>query len=321
MTSIQNVEKINRLNLLSSCDVKAMELDLNLIYFYTLLYFQSLGHNMRPKLLILLFFFLIPVSAQWQNSFNSEPFAYEKLSGWVNFTKSSDKWIKKMYSLDSLRFQVMNDGSSTPQFTYNFSAAERLAGMQLYSTGYDLNGNNTMDFYVLGNYGTSPYRQSIKVFDISTGAVLFEKNDNNYYYTYPQFADIDNDGIIECYIQRYDYPSFATFRNEVYKTGVAGNADGSEPSSFQLMQNYPNPFNPSTVIEYSLESESAVSLKIYTVQGEFVKELVDGVQASGSHRITWDGSNYRNDRLPSGVYMYRLNTGNQTDTRKMLLVR
>lgn len=276
---------------------------------------------MSRKLLFLLVFLILPISAQWQNSFNSNQFGYEKLSGWTNFTKVGDQWHMQMYTLDSLQFSVMADGTSSPEFTYPFSQPEVLAGLQLYSAGYDLNGNNKMDFYVLSYFGNSPYRQAVKIFDITSGATLFEKNDPNYYYTYPSFADIDNDGILECIIQRYDYPSFATFRNEVYKTGVAGKADETNPQSFRLMQNYPNPFNPTTVIEYNLESESPVNLRIYTVQGEFVKELVSTVQQPGSHRITWDGSNYRNDRLPSGVYMYRLNTGSQTDTRKMLLIR
>jgi len=157
---------------------------------------------MLKKMFFLLLLLLLPVSAQWQNSFSSSQFAYEKLSGWVNFTKTGEKWQMRMYTLDSLQFSVMANGTSSPEFIYTFSQPEILAGLQLYGTGYDLNGNNTMDFYVLSYYGNSPYRQALKIFDISTGAVLFEKNEPNYYYTYPTFADIDDDGILECLIQR-----------------------------------------------------------------------------------------------------------------------
>ncbi|SMO54921.1 Por secretion system C-terminal sorting domain-containing protein [Gracilimonas mengyeensis] len=89
------------------------------------------------------------------------------------------------------------------------------------------------------------------------------------------------------------------------------------PSQITLGQNYPNPFNPSTVISYQLDSNQLVRLEVFDVTGRKVATLVDGQRLSaGSHRASFDASG-----LSSGVYFYRLETGGQTLTRKMLLVK
>lgn len=88
------------------------------------------------------------------------------------------------------------------------------------------------------------------------------------------------------------------------------------PKSYNLMQNYPNPFNPSTTIEYSIPSGSFVSLKIYDMAGKEVSTLVSKQQELGTYIVDWNASN-----LSSGVYFYRLNAGNFTETKKMILAK
>ncbi len=89
-----------------------------------------------------------------------------------------------------------------------------------------------------------------------------------------------------------------------------------EPLQFSLGQNYPNPFNPSTTIEYSLSRSGAVSLKIYNILGQEVATLVNGFQSAGSYRAVFNASH-----LSSGVYFYRLHTGDVTQTQKMVLMK
>jgi len=86
--------------------------------------------------------------------------------------------------------------------------------------------------------------------------------------------------------------------------------------NFILYQNYPNPFNPSTTIEFDLSSKSMVTLKIFNVLGEEVSTLVSEWLPAGSYSYEWDASN-----LPSGVYLYLLETAGFVETRKMVLIR
>jgi hypothetical protein len=88
------------------------------------------------------------------------------------------------------------------------------------------------------------------------------------------------------------------------------------PVSFQLDQNYPNPFNPSTFISYKLPISSLVTIKVYDVLGREVQTLVNERQAAGNHSVTFNASS-----LPSGVYFYRLQTGNYSTAKKLLLLK
>jgi hypothetical protein len=85
---------------------------------------------------------------------------------------------------------------------------------------------------------------------------------------------------------------------------------------FALEQNYPNPFNPSTTIRYQLEKTGEVRLSVFDVTGKEVSVLVNGSQNAGEHQVEFSGEN-----LSSGVYLYRLVSGDQSYVKKMMLVK
>jgi len=96
------------------------------------------------------------------------------------------------------------------------------------------------------------------------------------------------------------------------------------PKTFGVSQNYPNPFNPSTTIQFDVPEghpSVPVSLSIYDLRGRLVKILVDAPRGSGSYEVHWDGRDNKGQRVSSGVYMYRIVTGDFVSTRKMILVR
>jgi len=93
------------------------------------------------------------------------------------------------------------------------------------------------------------------------------------------------------------------------------------PYGFYLNQNYPNPFNSSTVISYELQNESHVKLIIYDALGKRVRKLVNDNQTIGSHTIYWDGENDLGEKLPSGIYIYALETPEFKDSQKMVLIK
>ncbi len=101
--------------------------------------------------------------------------------------------------------------------------------------------------------------------------------------------------------------------------------DGVVPQSLVLHQNYPNPFNPSTTVRFDLPAGDVpfydVQLEIFDVRGQRVKTLLKGKYAPGSYALQWDGTGERGDRVPSGIYIYRLITPDFRQAHKMILTR
>ena len=105
-------------------------------------------------------------------------------------------------------------------------------------------------------------------------------------------------------------------------TGVDNfTGDPMIPEDFMLYQNYPNPFNPETVIPFSLRNENRVNLTVYDLLGNKIVKLIDEMRKSGSHEIVWDGLDDLNRGVASGVYFIKLAIGNQTQVRRMILLK
>lgn len=96
------------------------------------------------------------------------------------------------------------------------------------------------------------------------------------------------------------------------------------PRYFDLSQNYPNPFNPETTIEFAVGSGAAnqqVRLVIYNLLGEKIATVIDDVLSAGHYAYKWRGTNDRGESVASGVYFYRLTVGEQSQTKKMVLLK
>lgn len=97
--------------------------------------------------------------------------------------------------------------------------------------------------------------------------------------------------------------------------------DRKIPVAFGLFQNAPNPFNPSTVIRFDLTQTAPVTMKVFDVTGALVATLVDTSLPAGHHRVVWMGKDDQGRTVPSGVYLYRIATGDHIETREMLLLK
>ncbi|MHA2032752.1 MAG: T9SS type A sorting domain-containing protein, partial [Candidatus Kariarchaeaceae archaeon] len=99
-------------------------------------------------------------------------------------------------------------------------------------------------------------------------------------------------------------------------TSVSDEPELANPINYLLSQNYPNPFNPSTIIKYQIPDVSFVTIKVYDVLGNEITTLVSEEKQTGTYELTWYA-----EKLPSGIYFYRLQSGSFVETKKMVLLK
>jgi len=153
------------------------------------------------------------------------------------------------------------------------------------------------------------------VFDISN---LQTPNRIGYYITGDDVNDIavkDNlifalDGMVGLYIIRFDAP-----------TNIDRNPTTANPLGFSLSQNYPNPFNPITHFNYQVPSHGKVRIAIYNLNGQLIRTIIDREQLAGNYAATWDGTSDDGNAVVTGVYLIRMEVGNQSASRKILYLK
>jgi hypothetical protein len=104
-------------------------------------------------------------------------------------------------------------------------------------------------------------------------------------------------------------------------SGLVDHLAGTVPTEYVLYQAYPNPFNPSTTIRYQLPHTTSVRLVVYNALGQQVQTLVNSRIEAGYHEVTWDGKNNAGMQMPSGVYLFRMETENFQQVNKMMLMK
>jgi hypothetical protein len=136
-------------------------------------------------------------------------------------------------------------------------------------------------------------------------------------------GDVNGDGFDEILVSsNFD----STHIGEVFiftsaPTSTEEPSEESEVNNFHLRQNYPNPFNSETVIEYVLPENSQVKLSIYNILGQKVRTLVYEHQTAGFKTVHWDGTTDKGSKVSTGIYLYKLQAGEFTETKKMLLLK
>lgn len=233
------------------------------------------------------------------------------------FTDTIDITINSTGTLPS-DVPIFNDGSSTTRSVAKNAAAGTNVGSPITAAVPGNTAEHTYEIIFVGEGFHREMNEATFSIDSNTGQL---KTKIGVFY---------NVGI-----------AYVTFKVKASNTfGGSATIDGtvtvtaaaSAPSSHQspaktaLLSNYPNPFNPETWIPYHLSKSANVTLAIYNVKGEMVRQLALGHKAAGSYlsrnrAIHWDGKNQSGEKVATGVYFYRFTAGDFSATRKMLIIK
>ncbi|PWB74286.1 hypothetical protein C3F09_04125 [candidate division GN15 bacterium] len=179
--------------------------------------------------------------------------------------------------------------------TQRKSVAASMSSATWYSVKVVVNGGAVTIYSGTTNFGTYTWGSTI------TGSVGCGYNRSN--------CDFDN------------FCVSATISSTGDWAELTGTGEASLPASFALDQNFPNPFNPTTTISFTLPTASQVTLEIYNLLGQKVRTLVDAPMTAGNHSVMWNATDQSGRSVSSGVYFYRLVAGEQTASRKMVLLK
>ena len=233
---------------------------------------------------------------------------------------SNDATTSYLYVINLLKDRGLIDGIGVQGHRFEFESAntntlksnlDRLwaTHIPIYITEFDL-GN-------LSNSGTPNDAQQLQLYQ-KVFPILWE---------HPGVKGITFWGYLEgriwqstCYLVRSTgsaRPALLWMAQYVkdHPTDVKENVS-SLPSDFMLEQNFPNPFNPTTNIRYNVTKTTKVTLKVYDMLGREVQTLVNTFQSPGQYTVTFNGQG-----LASGVYFYRINAGDFSATKKLMLLK
>ncbi|MFQ5607215.1 MAG: FlgD immunoglobulin-like domain containing protein, partial [Candidatus Zixiibacteriota bacterium] len=115
--------------------------------------------------------------------------------------------------------------------------------------------------------------------------------------------------------------AYALFTTDIQTDVDDGGTGSIVPKHFELHQNFPNPFNPTTTISYSLPQRAEVTVTIYNILGEKVRVFTEGRKSAGRHSVTWNSRNESGKPVASGVYFYKVQAGEFSASRKMVLLK
>ncbi|MDW7681079.1 MAG: PKD domain-containing protein, partial [bacterium] len=245
------------------------------------------------------------VSGSTSNYGNTVEYQYDwgdgNLSVWGDSLQShtflnSGEYIVRARARSKPNPSVVSDWSA------NFNV--KISGCQLMVNIYPENSGDVVKLPNLADY------------DYGTEVTLTAVNNANYIFSYWNRNSTDTVKI-KTIVMFKDSTLIANFKalSNVEKRRV------QVPESFLLFQNFPNPFNPTTQINYQLPEESQVRIVVYNIFGQIMAILEDGLKPAGYHSVNWSARDQNGNKVSSGIYLYRIETRNYTQIKKMILLK
>jgi aminopeptidase N len=233
---------------------------------------------------------------------------------------------------DSTFYDILRSYANDTALAYSTAVTEDFQRISEYVSGKNLNyffqqwiyGEN----YPVYNISWSKSHRNDGLYDVTLN-VTQKQNTNPAFFTMPVDIKIStsNKGdttftvLNNAQVQSFIFivngnPSLLTFdpENKILKDKKGD--DPTESIDFRLLQNYPNPFNPTTKIMYMIKEYSEVNLRVYDLLGREIAKLVSDKQRPGTYDITFVANN-----IASGVYVYKLDAGGLSESRKMVYIR
>lgn len=223
-----------------------------------------------------------------------------------------------------IRWDYLNDERRTKVYKVFQALINLRSNFEVFNTGdftLDVSGfgkkiilrHPTMDVVIIGNFSVNPL------------SVTANFSQTGRWYNFFEADSIDVVSLnTEFLLEPGEFHIFSTQQLPAPEPGILTNINTDKSgmvTDYQLYQNYPNPFNPSTVIEYNILERNFVSLKIFDVLGRVVKTLVNQEQGNGFYSVEWNGKNDYDNGVSSGIYFYRIESGEFVETKKMILLR
>ncbi|KAA3631181.1 MAG: T9SS C-terminal target domain-containing protein [Calditrichaeota bacterium] len=168
------------------------------------------------------------------------------------------------------------------------------------------------DALVVGDFIYTVGYEGLSVFDISTGSPEI------YEYGGLPGTTIEADSNLIAVI---DENNLMIYNYALPFTNNPGDDKTQADNQNLLTQNYPNPFNLETTISFRLPQAGKVSVSVFNILGQEVRNLVSEYKEAGVHTISWDGKNKSGSDVASGMYLYKLKTDDYLETKKMLLIK
>jgi hypothetical protein len=249
-------------------------------------------------------------------------------SAHVGFEMSWDRTSNKMYFIYGAGIYTINvyTGVFTFVDTLNPPSVAGVYGVSINNSG-SMFGFSSSHKFVRINKFTGDITP-VDTFTLNPAYVKgsdFDPLTNNMYILYKNGSNTD---VYKVDTANGHTTLTGTFAYSLTRLAIAGgtyigiNQTGTEvPSEFKLMQNYPNPFNPSTNIRFSIPKSEYVNITIYDMLGREAAVLVNEKLSQGNYEVDWNARHGGSSTFPSGVYIYRMSSGNFNETKTMVLVK